>query len=106
MPRAQRDKGIRGELEVAAILRAHGFTARRDGRLDSDLAHDAVGYHFEVRRRETLALPAWTRDAAQAAGERVPVVCYRRSGERWHAVLELEQLARLLAVERDARETT
>ena len=100
MARAQRRKGIRGELEVAAILRAHGFAARRDGRLDEDLAHDVAGYHFEVRRRETLALPAWTRDAEQGAAGRVPVVAYRRSGEPWYAVLPFEELARLLAIER------
>jgi len=102
MPRAQRDKGKRGEREVAAVLREHGFRARRDGRLEADLAHDVDGYHFEVRRRETLALPAWTRDAEQAAEGRVPIVVYRRSGEPWRAVIPLDELARLLALKRVA----
>lgn len=87
MSRAQRAKGIRAELEVAALLRGHGFHARRDGRLDADLAHDLDGYHLEVRRREMLALPAETRDAEHAAGGRVAIVCYRRSREPWHASL-------------------
>ena len=103
MARAERDKGKRAEREVAAILRSHGFRARRDGRLDADLAHDVAGVHFEVRRRETLALPAWTRDCERAAGGRVPVVAYRRSAEPWRAVLPLDELARLLALERDLR---
>ncbi|MGH2997825.1 MAG: hypothetical protein ACRDNM_00855 [Gaiellaceae bacterium] len=103
MSRAQRDKGKRGEREVAAILRAHGFDARRDGRLDSDLVHDVAGYHIEVRRRETLALPAWTRDAEQTAAGRVPVVVHRRNAEGWYASLPFDALARLLAIERDTQ---
>ncbi|HZQ03703.1 MAG TPA: hypothetical protein VFA88_06770 [Gaiellaceae bacterium] len=106
MARAEREKGKRGELEVAAILRAHGFAARRDGRLDADLVHDLDGYHFEVRRRERLDLPAWTRDAESAAAGRVPVVAYRRSRERWYAVLPLADLAHLLALARETRGTT
>jgi hypothetical protein len=103
MARAQRDKGVRGEREVAAILRAHGFTARRDGRLAADLDHNAAGVHFEVRRRETLALAAWMRDAEAAASGRIPVVAHRRNGEAWQATLPLDELVRLLALERDLR---
>jgi hypothetical protein len=103
MSRAQREKGKRGEREFAALLENHGFSARRDGRLDDDLAHDVDGYHFEVKRRETLALPAWHRQAEQDAGDRVAVVAYRRNAEPWRASLDAEQLVRLLSIERAAR---
>lgn len=103
MARAQREKGKRGEREARDVLRAHGFAADRDGRLDDDLRHDVDGYHFEVKRRETLALPAWMRQAIDDAGNfRKPVVLYRRSREPWYAVLEFEVLARLLAIEKAA----
>jgi Holliday junction resolvase len=51
-----RDKGARGEREVAAILREHGISAVRDGRLDSDLRHAIPGVHIEVKRTERLRL--------------------------------------------------
>lgn len=103
MSRASRDKGKRGEREVRDLLREHGFEARRDGRLDDDLAHDAYGYHFEVKRRETIALPEWTRQAEEDAGDREPVVAYRASHEPWRASLRLDTLVRLIAIEREAR---
>jgi len=99
----EREKGKRGEREVARLLGWHGFDARRDGRLDDDLAHDVEGVHFEVKRCESLRIPQWFRDAAEVAGEREAVLCYRRSGELWHAVVELDFLLELLAERRDAR---
>lgn len=78
------------------IFRAHGFECRRDGRLDDDLAHNIDGFHFEVKRRETLALPEWTRQAERDAGDRVPCVAYRRSREPWRVSLPLEALLTLL----------
>jgi Holliday junction resolvase len=104
MGRSQREKGKRGEREFADLLQDHGFHARRDGRLDDDLDHDADGYHFEVKRRETLALPAWSRQAEQDAGDRVPVVAYRRNSEPWRCSLPADRLLRLLALERAVRE--
>jgi hypothetical protein len=101
--RSSREKGKRGEREVAEILRDFGFRAHRDGRLDEDVVHDVEGYHFEAKRRETLALPAWRRQAEADAGRRVPVVATRRNREPWYADLPLERLVRLLAIERDAR---
>lgn len=106
MSRASRDKGKRGEREVRDLLREHGFEARRDGRLDDDLAHDVLGYHFEVKRRETLALPEWTRQAEADAGDREAVVVYRRSREPWRASIRFERLVELLALERDRKRLT
>jgi len=99
--RREREKGKRGEREVAAKLCAFGFDARRDGRLDDDLAHDVAGVHFEVKRCETLKIPQWSRAAADAAGpDRTPIVVFRRSGESWKAVVEFDYLLELLAERR------
>lgn len=110
-----RRKGSTGELEVAAVFQAVGFDARRtpnSGGLSwrGDV-QGVPGYVLEVKRCETLAVPSWVRQAhaAARAGE-VPVVAFRRSRAgvdplgRWHAILPLEELARLLALERDANE--
>ena len=97
MARAQREKGKRGEREFAELLRQHGFQAKRDGRLDDDLAHDIDGYHLEVKRRETLALPEWTRQAEQDARGRVAVVAYRASNQPWRVSLNADHFISLLA---------
>ena len=103
--RRSRDKGKRGELEVAAVLCAAGFDARRtpnSGGLSwrGDIV-GVPGYVIEVKRQESLAVPAWLRQAAADAAvcHSVPVVAFRRSGEPWHAILLLEELARLLSLE-------
>jgi len=102
MSRASREKGRKAELEVAAVLRTHGFDARRDGRLDDDLSHDLDGVHLEVKRAERLELPAWLRQAEDDAGERRPVVVYRSSRQPWRAVVTLDHY---LELEKRARTT-
>jgi Holliday junction resolvase len=102
---SERRKGAEGEREVAAILRAYGLTAERvpnSGGLTmkGDLT-GVLGYHFEVKRQETLRLPLWMRQAEAEAGLDVPVVAYRQSHGRWYAALPLGALAEL--IERKAR---
>jgi len=108
----ERRKGAAGELEVAKILQAHGFDAHRtpnSGGLSwrGDIA-GVPGYVFEVKRCETLRVPEWLRQAyAAASGGEIPVVVFRRSWSgtgadgslraRWHAIIPLDELARLLA---------
>lgn len=95
-----RRKGAVGEREVRDILRAHGFDAYRDGRLDEDVAHDAFGYHFEVKRRETYSLDSWIKQCEDDAGVREPVVVFRKSNQPWRAVISFERLSALLAMEK------
>ena len=112
--RSSRRKGKRGELEVSALLAEYGFDARRtpnSGGLSwrGDV-QGVPGYVFEVKRCERLSLPAWLEQAyAAARGGEIPAVVFRQSGRqgssqasprgRWHAVIPLEELARLLAVD-------
>lgn len=106
MGKGSRDKGKRGEREVAEILRAEGFVAKRDGRLDVDLVHNVKSVHFEVKRREKLSLPTWHDQAAQDAshGEE-PIVVYRRNGEPWRASVDFRWLANMLASQRGIGES-
>lgn len=110
MGRAEREKGARGELEVAKIFRAAGFDADRvpnSGGLkvkgDLKANDDSLdGLHLEVKRQETLALPKWLRQAHEEAGEgQTPVVVFRQSKQpgkvgEWHATLPLDGLITLL----------
>lgn len=95
MSRADRQKGVRGELEVAAILRDYGFHARRDGRLDDDLAHTLPGTHIEVKRVERLELYPALAQCEADAGDREPVLVFRRSRHPWRAIVELEHYLEL-----------
>jgi Holliday junction resolvase len=101
MSRAERDKGSRGELEVAAIFRSHGFDCDRTPnsgglRIRGDL-YGTVPAHVEVKRQETLRLPLWLRQAAaEAEPGTMPVVAFRQNHGAWYAALPLHRLAELL----------
>ena len=98
--RASRAKGVRGELEVAAIFRAAGFDCDRvpnSGglRIKGDL-YGNVPVHVEVKRAERMRLPEWLAQAALEANGRCPVVAFRQSGGQWYAALPLTNLVELL----------
>jgi Holliday junction resolvase len=102
--RTERAKGARGEREIIALLRAHGWPdakrtsdgQRQHGR--GDIANGPLGVHIESKRQETTSIWAW---AAQAAAEAppgcTPVVAFRRSRSTWMACIPLEALLDLLA---------
>lgn len=101
MPSATRDKGARGEREVADLLRSYGLDAWRTPnsgglRTKGDL-EGVPGYHFEVKRQEVLRLPLWTRQAQGDADGAIPVVAYRQNRGEWFACLPLGELAHLIA---------
>jgi Holliday junction resolvase len=102
MSRRERDKGARGEREVATVLRDHGLEVDRTPNSGGlHIAGDVTGlagYHVEVKRQETLRLPLWVRQATDEAPEGAePVVVYRQSGEPWRVVLELDAFAKLVS---------
>lgn len=98
MTAMERRKGAAGEREVVAIFRDAGIEARREreGRIGADLVLDVPGYHVSVKRHETLRLPLWIAEA-EAAGDGVPIVAFRRSRMPWYAAVPLDVLASLLA---------
>ena len=101
MSASERTKGARGEREVADLLRAFGIecdrTVHNSGMfLRGDLT-GVAGYHIEVKRQETLRVPAWIRQAADECGDCVPVVTFRQNRGEWYAALPLRDLARLIA---------
>ena len=91
-----RDKGCRGEREVAELLRARGWPARRgqqhSGSPDSpDVAGGPPGWHIEVKRVEALRLyPAMAQAIRDAGADQTPVVLHRPNGREWVAILRLD----------------
>lgn len=91
-----RNKGVRGELELAATLRNAGFGARRGqqhaGGGDSpDVVCDDLPFiHWEVKRVELLNLDAAMNQAARdCAAGRIPVVAHRKNQQEWRVTLTL-----------------
>jgi hypothetical protein len=101
MGRMQREKGKRGERECAAALDAAlgGDTGARrgvqyqGGNESPDVRID-LPLHIECKRCEALNLYAALDQARKDAPEGVPaIVCHRRNGRKWVAILEIDSLA-------------
>ena len=86
-----RDKGKRGERELANLLQDHlGEIVTRNLNQSRDGGHDLniKGIALEVKRREELALLEWWGQTLDQAGElRVPVLAYRASRRPWRFVI-------------------
>lgn len=96
-----RDKGARGERELAHWLTEHGYPARRGcqyqgGPESPDVVCPSLPVHFEVKRTEKLRLYDAMKQAMADAGDNVPVVAHRRSRGEWLAILRLSDLLALV----------
>lgn len=108
MANGERRKGVEGEREVAEVFRAVGFDCDRTPnsgalRIRGDL-HGTVPAHVESKRQETARPWAWWAQAtADAEAGDMVVVAFRRSRSPWLALVDLRELARLLAVDAKAK---
>lgn len=95
MGKASRDKGKRGERELASKLREYGFDARRGvqyrGGSDSPDVIGLDGVHIEVKRVERLSLyDALSQSKGEAGAGEMPVVMHRRNNCEWVVIQPLE----------------
>ena len=90
-----RQKGARGERELAELLRSYGYEARR-GQQYSGANGDADvtgvdGFHIECKRVEQLniykAMEQSERDARE--GE-IPIVCHRKDRKGWLVTIKFD----------------
>ena len=86
MSASQRRKGAAGEVELANLLcdllgisLKRQLGQERDGGADIRLGRA----HIQVKRCETLAIPAWWRQAVADAGDGLPVLAWRQSRRPW-----------------------
>jgi len=100
---ASRAKGKRGELELAAYLRARGIDAHRGqqfkgGAGSPDVVHDIPGVHLECKRCESGNLYEWLAQAQRDVGASgaLPVVAHRKNNKEWVAILPLNELLEIL----------
>ena len=91
-----RQKGKRGELDLAKVLRDAGLVAYRGqqfkGGADSpDVVCESLpNVHFEVKRVERLDLLAAMAQAVADAGQCVPVVAHRKNNGPWLVTMRLQ----------------
>ena len=86
MSASQRRKGATAENELAGVIgELLGISLKRqlgqerDGGADIRLGRA----HIQVKRCETLAIPAWWRQAVADAGDGLPVLAWRQSRRPW-----------------------
>ena len=108
MAKMSRDKGKRGELEVAAIIRSHGFEARRGqqrrgGPGSPDVIHSIPNVHVEVKFRQQLNVYAALEEAAKEAGGKVPVVFHRRKRTGWLVTVDADDFLNIMQYIRDVQ---
>lgn len=95
MGKASRDKGARGERELASKLREYGYDAKRGqqhkGGPDSPDVSGLPGVHIEVKRVERLSLyDALAQSKGDAGAGEMPVVMHRRNNCEWVVIQPLE----------------
>ena len=95
-----KQKGKRGELEAAKVLREYGFEARRGqqykGGADSPDVVGMDGIHIEVKRTEALRLyDALAQSKRDSAENETPIVLHRKNGERWVVIMELDAFIKM-----------
>lgn len=103
MGKMSREKGKRGELELAHELQALGFpevhrSQQYCGSADSADLVGIPGIHIECKRTETLsvyrALDQAIRDSE--GSDDIPTVMHRRNGQPWVIVMRLSDWAQLV----------
>ena len=101
MGKSQREKGKRGDRELAGQLREYGYDCRRGqqycGRSGAADVVGLPGIHIECKRVERLnlhdAMDQAVRDAGALPedGRPFPAVFHRRDHEEWLVTMRLEE---------------
>ncbi len=90
-----RQKGARGERELATVLKAYGYDCRRGQQYcgangDADVV-GLPGIHIECKRGEKLNLyDAMAQSKADARKNEMPVVMHRKNNCDWLVTMSLE----------------
>ncbi|MBR3236951.1 MAG: hypothetical protein IKF99_00785 [Oscillospiraceae bacterium] len=90
-----RDKGAKGERELASKLTAYGFPSRRGQQFSGANGDaDVVGLpwiHIECKRVEHLNLQeAYDQSRRDARDDEIPVVMHRKNNCKWLVTMSLE----------------
>lgn len=98
-----RQKGKRGELELAKVLREHGYETRRGQQYSgTETSADVVGLpgiHIECKRVENLnvynALAQAIRDTGESGD--LPAVFHRKNNQPWLVTMRLDDWLKIFS---------
>lgn len=95
MGRTSRDKGKKGERELATLLREYGYDTRRGVQYNgADGSADVLGLngvHIECKRVERLNIyDAMEQAIGDAREGEIPAVFHRRNRDYWKVTMRLE----------------
>lgn len=95
-----RDKGKRGELELAKKLKEYGYDTRRGQQYcgsngDADVV-GLPGIHIECKRVEKLNLyDAMSQAVADAKKDEIPTVFHRKNNCEWLVTVRFDDFMRM-----------
>jgi Holliday junction resolvase len=95
-----REKGRRGEVELAHELEKYGYKAYRSQQYcgangDADVV-GIPGLHIECKRVEKLNIDnAMDQSISDAKDGEIPVVIHRKNRRSWKVTMELEDFIKL-----------
>ena len=103
MGKKERNKGKRGELELAHKLsKLFGIVAKRGnqykGSPDSPDVIALPGIHVECKRVEKLQLYPSLEQSANDSGDDIPVLMHRRNRKEWLLTVYLDDLPELVRI--------
>ena len=94
-----KDKGARGERELASKLREYGIDARRGQQYSGIEGEDVVGLtgvHIEVKRKERLNIDdAMDQACRDARPGEIPAVFHRKNRTQWKVTMLLDDFMTL-----------
>lgn len=94
MPINSRQKGAKGERELARILKDYGYDCRRGQQYNGLEGEDVVGLdyiHIECKRVERLNLEEAVEQAKRDTKEgQYPAVFHRKNNRKWLVTMELK----------------
>jgi Holliday junction resolvase len=103
--RRSKQRGKRGEREVATILRENGHDAKRGwqvrgGANEADVISGSLGRHVEVKYCERLNIyDALAQAERDSQGKQPYVVVFRRNRTKWFAAVELAEFLKLVEIQ-------
>jgi hypothetical protein len=101
MPINSRQKGKRGELELAHVFLDHGLLARR-GQQYSGIGGDDVvvqgheDWHIECKWVQNLNVVKAMEQAVRDAKGRTPLLAHRKNGTDWLMTMRIEDWLELV----------
>jgi len=95
-----RQKGARGERQLAAVLQDYGYDTRRGQQYcgangDADVV-GIPGLHIECKRVERLNIyDAIAQSERDARRDDIPVVMHRKNNCKWLVTMSLEEFMKI-----------